>query len=119
MLDNEHDWVRREIKLALDAGKRVIPVLLEGTPMPKASQLPPDIAKFAEQEAVYISAVTSRQDAAHLLAELGVEVGAEPSEQAVAPEPPATGGNTFSIGTVAGPVGVIGTGTVHNPGQRS
>ncbi|MGO9082575.1 MAG: toll/interleukin-1 receptor domain-containing protein [Streptosporangiaceae bacterium] len=41
------DWVSREIATALTAGRRVIPVLLDGASHPQASELPPQIAALA------------------------------------------------------------------------
>jgi hypothetical protein len=38
------DFVRREIALALDRGKTVIPVLFDDTPMPPRQRLPEPLA---------------------------------------------------------------------------
>jgi hypothetical protein len=46
-LDEPDDWVRHEIATALRRGCRVVPVLLDDTSLPKAEQLPPDIAGLA------------------------------------------------------------------------
>ncbi|MBT8227539.1 MAG: toll/interleukin-1 receptor domain-containing protein [Dactylosporangium sp.] len=46
-LDNPDDWVRRELAMAFEAGKLVVPVLLRGAPMPALLDLPPDIAALA------------------------------------------------------------------------
>ena len=45
-LDNPDDFVRLEIGTALKRDIRVIPVLLEGTRVPKADQLPDDLKPF-------------------------------------------------------------------------
>jgi hypothetical protein len=48
LLYRAEDWVRREIGTALQAGNRVLPVLLgEQTMLPRAEDLPPDIAQLA------------------------------------------------------------------------
>jgi hypothetical protein len=46
-LENPDDFVRIEIGTALKRGIRVIPVLLEGTRVPKADQLPDDLKELA------------------------------------------------------------------------
>ena len=50
--DSPADWVRLEIAEALTRGVRVIPVLVEDTPMPGRAQLPTDIAGLAGCQAV-------------------------------------------------------------------
>jgi formylglycine-generating enzyme required for sulfatase activity len=42
-LDNPHDYIRIEIAAALKRGIPVIPILMEGTRVPKADQLPDDL----------------------------------------------------------------------------
>ncbi|ESW96929.1 hypothetical protein X769_26620 [Mesorhizobium sp. LSJC268A00] len=42
-LESPDDFVRKEIRTALQAGVRVIPVLVNGASMPKKSALPPDL----------------------------------------------------------------------------
>ncbi len=46
-LDQPEDFVRREIALALGAGKKVIPVLFDDTPPPPASKLPDEMNALA------------------------------------------------------------------------
>jgi TIR domain len=43
LIDRENDWVRREIRRALERGIAIIPVLLDGTPLPSPDSLPPDV----------------------------------------------------------------------------
>jgi len=50
-LDNQHDFVRREIALALAKDKCVIPVLIEQTPMPLEQDLPEGIRALARRNA--------------------------------------------------------------------
>jgi len=50
-LDNPEDFVRREIRGGLGAGVTLIPVLVGGSSMPAASDLPPDIADLASKQA--------------------------------------------------------------------
>jgi hypothetical protein len=53
-IDDPHDVLRRELAIALDEGRRVIPLLLDGATMPKASDLPDDIAPIARRSAYSI-----------------------------------------------------------------
>lgn len=66
-LHNENDWVRREIARALSRNIRVIPVLLEGTPMPSADGLPPDLATLARRNAVELRDTQFARDLDHLI----------------------------------------------------
>ena len=43
-LDSSKDWVRQEIKAALTRGIPIIPVRVQGAPMPSEEDLPPSIA---------------------------------------------------------------------------
>lgn len=43
-LDNPHDWVRTELRMAFERGIPVVPVLLDSTPLPDRRLLPADIA---------------------------------------------------------------------------
>jgi hypothetical protein len=51
-LDMPNDYVRREIATALSQGKPVIPLLVNGAPMPGPDQLPEDIAPLALRNAL-------------------------------------------------------------------
>ncbi|GAB1269118.1 hypothetical protein NBRC116493_23710 [Aurantivibrio infirmus] len=50
-LQNHDDWVRQEVRAALAANSRVIPVLVQGAKMPLASQLPEDMRGLTELNA--------------------------------------------------------------------
>ena|SRR5579864_7962581 len=54
-LDDEADYVRLELATALRRSIRVIPVLVQGAPMPRAEELPADIAKLARRNAIELS----------------------------------------------------------------
>ncbi|WP_033354325.1 toll/interleukin-1 receptor domain-containing protein [Kitasatospora aureofaciens] len=55
-LDRADDWVRVEIRTALQAGNRVVPVLLgDATMLPGASELPSEIADLAQLQFVRVS----------------------------------------------------------------
>ncbi|MDQ2962406.1 MAG: choice-of-anchor D domain-containing protein [Pseudomonadota bacterium] len=54
-LDDPADFVRLETATALARGIRVVPVLVEGAVMPRADQLPPDLAPLTRRQAVELS----------------------------------------------------------------
>ena len=51
-LDDPADHVRRELAEALERGVRVIPVLVQGAPMPRAADLPDLLKTFAARNAI-------------------------------------------------------------------
>jgi CHASE2 domain-containing sensor protein len=53
-LDQPDDYVRREIAAAIELGKRVIPVLVDGARMPRAEELPAPLAALASRNAATI-----------------------------------------------------------------
>jgi hypothetical protein len=57
-LDDLNDFVRQEIALALEHGKRVIPVLFDDTPMPSAGQLPGALRDLAAFDALTLRGKT-------------------------------------------------------------
>lgn len=54
-LGNPGDYVRFEIRTALQRGVRVIPVLVDATKMPARQQLPADLGKLARLSALEMS----------------------------------------------------------------
>jgi len=54
-LDNPDDYVRFEIRTALERCERVIPVLVDGAKMPRQQQLPEDLHKLARLNALEMS----------------------------------------------------------------
>lgn len=54
-LDNPKDFVRIEIKAALDRDVRVIPVLVDGARMPAEDELPDDLKPLIERNAVRLA----------------------------------------------------------------
>ncbi|MEW2548666.1 toll/interleukin-1 receptor domain-containing protein [Streptomyces sp. NPDC047002] len=67
LLRREDDYVRRELLEALERGITVLPVLIDKTPWLKAADLPPELARLAEIQAMRLRAYDSRHD----LAEIG------------------------------------------------
>jgi tetratricopeptide (TPR) repeat protein len=66
LVDNERDWVRREIRRAFERGIPVVPVLLDGVAPPGADDLPEDIRKLALCQAVPVDHRTLGRDIAAL-----------------------------------------------------
>lgn len=54
-LDSPQDFVRLEVETALRRGARVIPVLVQGAPMPTEEELPEPLAQLARRNALDIS----------------------------------------------------------------
>ena len=54
-LDDPSDLVRIEIAAALSRGVRVIPVLMDGASMPRASELPSELLPLTRRQAISIS----------------------------------------------------------------
>lgn len=53
-LDNPSDWVRIETRLALEGKARVIPVLVGGSSLPTADQLPEDLRSLVSRNAAVL-----------------------------------------------------------------
>jgi hypothetical protein len=69
-LENPNDYVRLEIESALERRIRVIPVVVEGAPMPHAEELPPSIASLARRNGIEMSHASFGSDTAKLIATL-------------------------------------------------
>jgi hypothetical protein len=54
-LDSPTDYVRREVRLALDRGIKVIPLLVGGAQMPAEADFPPDLSSLARLHAVTLT----------------------------------------------------------------
>jgi tetratricopeptide (TPR) repeat protein len=72
-LDDPRDFVRQEIALALERGKKVIPVLFDDTPVPPADRLPEPLKALASCDALTLRGKTyeydtQRRDLVRLLA---------------------------------------------------
>jgi len=53
-IDDPKDYVRREIEEALKRQIALIPVLIDGAPMPRSNQLPPTISQLANYQGIQI-----------------------------------------------------------------
>jgi len=69
-LDNPQDFVRVEVAAALKRGIRVIPVLVDGTPMPNSEQLPSNLESLARRNAVLVNHYSFHNDANRLIEQL-------------------------------------------------
>jgi hypothetical protein len=65
-LFEERDWVRQEVAMALARNLRVIPVLINGTPMPTKEQLPEDLHGLIQRQAQLIDNSRFEYDVAQL-----------------------------------------------------
>ncbi len=66
-LENPHDFVRTEIGNALKRGIRVIPILLEGTQVPKADQLPDGLKELALRNGLDVRHASFPEDMERLI----------------------------------------------------
>ncbi|MEO0467895.1 MAG: toll/interleukin-1 receptor domain-containing protein, partial [Pseudomonadota bacterium] len=80
-LDSPDDFVRIEIASALKRGIPVVPVLMDGAPVPRADQLPEDLKELALRNGTAISRSTFEADTVRMVKALGL---VEPE-----PDPPA------------------------------
>ena len=71
-LDSAEDFVRIEIASALKRGIPVVPVLLDGAPVPRADELPEDLKELALRNGTAIQRETFESDAVRLVRGLGL-----------------------------------------------
>ena len=64
------DWVRMEVGAALKSKSTVIPILLDGTPMPRRPELPPSLKSLPDRNGLPMSLGTWKSDFERLCAEL-------------------------------------------------
>ena len=93
-LDMPADWIRTEIATALQRGIRVVPVLVDGAPLPTEAELPEDIRPLIRKQAFKIqdegwrsSVATLADGLSRLLAPLGTASAAAVPAAAPAPGP--------------------------------
>ena len=79
-LDQPDDFVAIEIAAALARDIRVIPVLVDGARMPKASDLPDSLKALARRQAVEVRHAHFGKDAETLVARMREALGDETSE---------------------------------------
>lgn len=88
-LEDERDFVRLEIAAALARGIRVIPVLLDGAPMPREADLPEALRGLVWRNAIEVSNTRFNSDLERLAGVLARVLDAGPPEAAGTPAAPA------------------------------
>jgi hypothetical protein len=66
-LDDPDDFVRLEIEAAIKRNVRIIPVLVDGTTMRRAGELPPSLAKLTRRQALELSHSGFKSETSRLL----------------------------------------------------
>ena len=66
-IDDERDFVRLEVQVALQSGVRVVPVLLPGATLPSAAELPDALQALAQRNAMTLSDAHWAADVQRLL----------------------------------------------------
>ncbi|MFN4025662.1 MAG: toll/interleukin-1 receptor domain-containing protein [Hyphomonas sp.] len=61
-IDLPGDFVRIEVSAALARGLKIIPVLVDGASMPRAEDLPDDVAQLVRHNAVFLTHATFKRD---------------------------------------------------------
>lgn len=69
-IDSGRDWVRFELRTALDLGIPVVPILLDGTPLPDKGDLPRDLGRLSVCTYWPVRGRTIESDLAGLIARL-------------------------------------------------
>ena len=88
-LHRADDVVRQEVQAGLDRGLQVIPLLLDGAPMPSAAQLPEPLQPLARRQALVIDARHFEADVQLLLDAVRQALGEPAGPPAAAGRPPA------------------------------
>jgi len=75
-IDNDDDWVRAEIRVALTAGKKIFPIYVDGAkPIQDRRYLPADIAELSRYQYVEMSETSWEASLAGLVRELARAAG--------------------------------------------
>ncbi|MFX0578330.1 toll/interleukin-1 receptor domain-containing protein [Nocardia nepalensis] len=111
-IDDERDWVRMEIRTAFARGIPVIPVLLDGTPVPPEEKLPADIRQLVHVNFWEISHQTLEADVDGLIDRLVPSVAGRSDDRSRAADPSAG----YTQTNVATNGGVI---TANNNGNQT
>lgn len=85
-LANSEDWVRRELREALELGRPILPVLLHGGEL-QASDLPAELVPLASIQALTVADADFRDDVGLLIERLE-EIGVESASRRPYPEIP-------------------------------
>lgn len=74
-IDGEEDWVRLEIKTALQTNKTIIPILINRATMPSAQSLPEDLKELSNWQALTWTGYSWENDIKNLLQTISETVG--------------------------------------------
>jgi hypothetical protein len=66
-IDLDGDFIRLEVRTALNSGMRIVPVLVDNAPMPRGEDLPEDVRQLVRHNAVHLSHTTFTRDIQALL----------------------------------------------------
>lgn len=102
-LDNPNDFVRFEIVQALTRGIPVLPVLLDGAPMPRAAQLPDNLVALTLTQAAPLRAESIQQDAAEIAKTLKVMMATQTQRGVAYWAAGALAAASLAAGILAGP----------------
>ncbi|HEX5151682.1 MAG TPA: toll/interleukin-1 receptor domain-containing protein [Parafilimonas sp.] len=72
-LDNPEDFVRKEIRLAIEKKTTIIPVLLEDTNMPSPENLPEDIREICKWQAIEVTDTRWKYDIDKLIKSINLK----------------------------------------------
>lgn len=87
-LDQPGDWIRTEVAQALKRNVRLIPVLVEDTPLPSAESLPEDMQALVRRQTLPLSDARWRGDLLRLVETLARIPGLQRKAVAAAPTAP-------------------------------
>jgi hypothetical protein len=73
-IDDPRDWVRNEIQFAIEAQKRLVPLLVRHARVPPPDALPTEIARLSERQAFGIRGEAWRHDVNAVLDELNAYI---------------------------------------------
>jgi hypothetical protein len=76
LIDNPHDWIRRELVTAFACGVTVIPVFTEGATPPRPDELPDDIDQLGRQHGLPLRRIRSGEDVEAIVREVSAHVPA-------------------------------------------
>ena len=80
-LDDPGDWVRVEIEAALTRNVRVVPILVDGVRMPRATEVPASLAGLVRRQALELSPARFESDLSRLLEVLDMTLAEVRTEQ--------------------------------------
>jgi hypothetical protein len=98
-LDNPEDFVRIEVRGALERKIPVVPVLLDSTEMPTAAELPDDIKALRRRHAEFVDFRTFDADVQRLIKRLKIGKKAELPGEAPGPQAADNSGRTTAVAT--------------------